>query len=32
MYRFLPWWIMIAPVVLAVIDWIRMPRPRRRDG
>lgn len=31
MYRFLPWWIMVAPVVLAILDWLRMPRRRRPD-
>jgi len=30
MYRFLPWWIMVAPVVLAIVDWMRMPRRRDR--
>ena len=31
MYRLLPWWIMGAPVVLAVIDWMRTPKPRRGE-
>jgi hypothetical protein len=31
MYRFLPWWILIAPLVLAVIDWMRTPKVRRTE-
>ncbi len=28
MYRFLPWWILGAPLVLALIDWMRTPKVR----
>lgn len=31
MYRLLPWWILGAPLVLALADWMRTPKPRR-DG
>lgn len=31
MYRLLPWWILLAPLALAIVDWLRMPRSRRRE-
>ena len=31
MYQFLPWWILGAPVVLALIDWARTPKVRTRS-
>ncbi len=30
MYRWLPYWIMLAPVVLMLLDWLRTPKPPRR--
>lgn len=32
MYRWLPFWILIAPVVLLVLDWLRMPKRGHRDA
>ncbi len=29
MYRFLPYWIMLAPVAFVLFDWMRMPKPMR---
>ncbi len=29
LYQWLPWWILGAPVVLALLDLWRTPRPRR---
>jgi hypothetical protein len=29
MYQLLPWWILGAPLLLALMDWMRTPRPRR---
>lgn len=31
MQNLLPWWILVAPLVLAAIDLARTPRPVRRD-
>ena len=29
LYKLLPWWILCAPLVLALLDLARTPRPRR---
>jgi hypothetical protein len=31
MYRLLPWWILGAPLLLAVLDWLRTPKVRRSE-
>lgn len=31
MYRLLPWWILGAPLVLALIDLMRTPKVRRSE-
>jgi hypothetical protein len=32
MHRLLPWWILLAPIVLALIDLARTPKVRRRNA
>jgi hypothetical protein len=31
MHRLLPWWILGAPLLLAIVDWMRTPKPRRTE-
>lgn len=31
MYRLLPWWILGAPLVFALLDWMRTPKVRRQS-
>lgn len=31
MYKLLPWWILLAPVVLALLDLARTPKVRAKS-